>query len=71
MYGTLSEQLERLSNRFIMAHQSFIVNKIYVAGIRKNELFLTDGAVIPISRQRLKTVKSLFIDEAEKTAGEK
>lgn len=71
VYGTLSEQLERLSDRFIMTHQSFIVNKIYVAGIRQNELFVTDGTVIPISRQRLKTVKALFIDEAEKAAAEK
>lgn len=68
VYGSLSDYIQRLSDRFILTHQSFAVNKIYVAGIKKKDIFLTDGTIIPVSRNKLKEVRGFFMTEAENEA---
>lgn len=64
IYGSMYEYLERLSDSFIVAHQSFAVNKRYIMGMRQNELVLTDGTSIPISRAKRREIKELLMNEA-------
>lgn len=68
IYGSMSEYLERLSNSFVVAHQSFAVNKRYIMGMKQKELVLTDGTIIPISRSRLKEIKEILMNEAAEEA---
>ena len=50
--GNISE-LEKTFEKynFVRCHQSFIVNMRYIKGVGKEELFLTNGESIPISRR--------------------
>ena len=71
IYGSISEYLGKLSNSFFVTHQSFAVNKRYVMGMKRKELVLTGGTVIPISRSRLKEIKELLMNDAAAETGGK
>ena len=51
---------------FILTHRSFLVNLAYIKTISTNELTLKNNAVIPISRNLLKSVKQSFIEYLNK-----
>jgi DNA-binding LytR/AlgR family response regulator len=67
MYMKLSEAEEKLTNRFIRCHQSFLVNFRYIRRVGKADMELTNGAVIPVSqRKRRKVISALEeIDQSE------
>lgn len=47
--------------RFIMPHQSFVVNMQYVFQMNSTEFLLKDHTIIPISRQRTSQVKIKYL----------
>lgn len=71
IYGSMTEYLDRLSDSFVVTHQSFAVNKRYIMGMKQKKLVLADGKVIPISRSRLKEIKELLMNEAASETEEK
>ncbi|MGL5633900.1 MAG: LytR/AlgR family response regulator transcription factor [Sarcina sp.] len=50
---------------FVKPHRSYIVNCKYIEEIKKNELILKNGTIIPISRLNIKSIKEKFIDYLE------
>lgn len=55
---SLKSQEELLSNLgFVRVHSAFLINIKYVFNISKNTVTLDNGKIIPVSRQRMKTVK--------------
>lgn len=48
---------------FVRVHSAFLVNIKYVFNITNNSVTLDDGQVIPVSRQRIKTVKEALHKE--------
>lgn len=56
------EKLEKLlpKGRFIRCHAGYIVNCFYIFSINQNEIVLTTGEQIPLSRHRKKEVKTIF-----------
>lgn len=48
---------ELLNNNFIRAHNSYIVNVNYIKGITRKELIIMPNIKIPISRNKISTVK--------------
>lgn len=58
----LMEVAEQLADyEFIKPHRSYLVNCKYISSIQKNTITLTNGELIPISRNRLENIKSEFI----------
>ena len=58
----LMEIAEQISEHdFIKPHRSYLVNYKFISIIKKNELELTDGSCVPISRNRIDEVKRNFI----------
>lgn len=58
----LMEIEDRLSDfEFIKCHRSYLVNYKFIAAVKKNCVELTDGSLVPISRDRVDEVKHLFI----------
>lgn len=60
-YDTLDNLEQKLGENFIRCHRSFIVSKLYIKTISfpKNEIYLDDDSIIPISR----TYKSLLREQ--------
>ena len=48
--------------QFLLCHRAFLVNLASVRYIRRNELELTDGTVIPVSKYRFSYVKEKFME---------
>ncbi len=58
----LMEIAAQLSNYdFIKPHRSYLVNYKFISIVKKNQLELTDGSFVPISRDRIEDVKRNFI----------
>ena len=57
-------QLENLLNdrRFIQPHKSFIVNMDQVEKVMTHDFMMTDGTVIPISRNNLALAKKRYLE---------
>lgn len=49
-------------NQFLLCHRAFLVNLAAVRYIRRYELELTDGTVIPVSKHRFSFVKEKFVE---------
>ncbi len=61
-YSSLSELEKQLpSGVFARCHNSYLVNLEQVRDIRRNELILKNGAVLPIGRSYYKNFQSAFI----------
>lgn len=67
-YGTVDSVKEQLSkSRFIMPHRSYIVNYDNIVSIKKDEIKMCNGDIIPISRLKAKEVMDFqIIYEEEK-----
>lgn len=51
--GTLSEFVEQLStSKFAQPHKSYLVNLDYIDRLKKQEIIMTNGDVIPIGRSK-------------------
>lgn len=61
--GDLEKKLENLF--FIRCHTSYLVNAKYILRINKGDLKLTNGAIIPVSRLRMKKVKEVLEESFE------
>ncbi|UUX34246.1 LytR/AlgR family response regulator transcription factor [Fundicoccus culcitae] len=59
---SLTEFSKSLDHRFIQTHRSYIVNLQYVNQILTQDITLTNGMCIPLSRRKAKTVQKAFID---------
>lgn len=60
-YGRLKETAKRLSEDFIMIHQSYIVNKEYVFRYTYEMVELADGTVLTISLANRKLVRDKIL----------
>lgn len=58
-FGEVAECLG--TERFVKCHRSYLVNLQYISIVRKNEIVLDNGAVIPLSRSSVKEVNEAFI----------
>ena len=58
-YGTLSQAMEGLSDRFLRCHRSYAVNKEMIQSVRLSEglILLHDNMEVPLSRSYKKEVK--------------
>lgn len=59
---TLKEFTELVDERFISPHRSYVVNLQHVGKLLKQDVELTTGTKIPLSRRRAKDVQKAFID---------
>lgn len=58
----LAEITDKLDERFIKTHRSYVVNLEYVSRLQKNDVVLSTNETIPLSRRLAKSVQSAFID---------
>lgn len=58
----LSELEDKLSDRFIMCHKSYMVNIERIASLRREEVTMDNGAVVPVSRSRQQDFKERYYD---------
>jgi DNA-binding LytR/AlgR family response regulator len=59
--GNISAEEEKLRDyNFIRCHKGCLVNMKHIAGIRKNDFILINGAVIPISKHKKNEVLNRF-----------
>lgn len=56
---TIEEQLKKQD--FVRCHQSFLVNAKKISSVKINELTLTNGEVIPVSKRRAKETNEAFL----------
>lgn len=62
-YGKLTDIIPQLNEQiFCVVHKSFIINMRYVLQYRSDNILMTNGAEIPISRSMKKSVKNKIID---------
>ena len=61
--GTMRMYCDRLKNRgFIQIHKSYLVNFRYIYSVEKNDVKLSCGKVLPLSRKRVDEVKNKLQD---------
>ncbi len=58
----LSDMISHLPYHFAQCHRSILVNMNHVEKIVKNEIFLSNGAKLPISNTYLEDVRKTFLD---------
>lgn len=69
IYSKLSDILElRFSRRFLRIHQSFLVNTRHIAQLHYQEVILTDGTVLPISRSYQDSVRDYLMQHSQERA---
>lgn len=57
----LKDVEEQLPNTFVRCHQSFLVNMRYIRSFTAQEIELTDGRKVPVSRPRYGEAKEVFM----------
>lgn len=63
-YGKLSDVAEKLkANSFFEVHKSFIINSRYVLEYGREQVVMTNGDVIPVSRSMRERLNKLIIEE--------
>lgn len=61
-YGKLDDiQKNLLEKDFIRTHQSFLVNALKIKSIKKDNVELADGTVLPVSKSRATAVKEAYL----------
>ena len=61
--GTMKMYCDRMKNRgFILIHKSYLVNFRYIYSVEKNDVKLSCGKVLPLSRNRIDEVKNKLQD---------
>lgn len=67
MYGQINDLELILSNYdFVRTHQSFLVNLVHIEKINNYLLYLSNGAEIPVTKQRYAKVKEQYLSYKEK-----
>lgn len=59
-YGKFEDFQSQLDQRFVCCHSSFLVNMDYIGKVKKEDIILENGAIIPISRRYAKEAKEKF-----------
>lgn len=59
---SISECEKKLTDRFVKAHRSYIINLEYISSIKKYNAVLDNGGCVPISRRLYSEVNRRFID---------
>lgn len=59
-YGRLSDLAEKLPERFVQCHKSFIVNMGYIDEFGRSDVTLTTGEKIPVSQKRRSETRDAF-----------
>lgn len=62
-YGKLKEVVKRLSEDFIIIHQSYIINKEFVLRYTYEMVELVDGTILPISPANRKLVRDKLLKD--------
>jgi len=63
MLMTTNELLKQLDEQFVQVHNSYIVNIQYVKELRKNEVLLTNGVSVPMSRSFAKKTQEVIFEK--------
>ena len=59
-YSTLSKLEESLARRgFVRVHRAYLVSKRYIATVKRNEIILNNGTIIPIGGKYVDNIKLL------------
>lgn len=61
IYMKLDELEEKLGEGFLRCHHSYLVNMDYIKNFSSQEIELTDGTRIPVSRPKRKAAKKRFL----------
>ena len=62
LYKKLSDVEEDLPPEdFVRAHQSYLVNNMYIENLKRYEISLISGEKIPVSKSRYKEVQTAFM----------
>ena len=61
IYGRLKEIVKRLTDNFIMIHQSFVINKEYVLRYTYEMVELVNGTMLTISRVNRRQVRERIL----------
>ena len=61
-YGRLSDLEKELGKGFFRCHRSFLVNLSYVRNYDANDVILSDGIRVPLSRQKYSSFVRAYID---------
>ena len=57
---TMAEVMKQLPQNFVQCHRSYIVNVDKIVQIIGEEIELSNGNIIPLSRSHIKEVKKVF-----------
>ncbi|MGF3113360.1 LytR/AlgR family response regulator transcription factor [Facklamia sp. P13064] len=66
--GALARFKEDLDQRFVAPHRSYLINLNHVESIGKEEVILSSGAKVPLSRRSVKTIQKAFIEHYKGSA---
>lgn len=64
-YGKISELEQRLGGDFFKSHRSYLVNLKYITGYTSNEITLSSGEKLPLSRGRKDALMSALISDID------
>lgn len=62
-YGKISELEQRLGTDFFKSHRSYLVNLKYITGYNSNEITLSSGEKLPLSRGRKDALMGALIND--------
>lgn len=64
-YGKISELEQRLGREFFKSHRSYLVNLKYITGYNSNEITLSSGEKLPLSRGRKDALMGALINDID------
>jgi DNA-binding LytR/AlgR family response regulator len=62
IYARLDEYEDKLAKGFLRCHKSYLVNMKRIKSFNKQTIELYSNAVIPVSKNKLRTAKASFLD---------
>lgn len=64
-YGKLNDVEQKLNDSFIRIHSSILVNSVYIAQFKYNEVKMINGELLPISQSRRQYIRKKQMDRWE------
>ena len=64
-YGKLNDVEQKLNDSFIRIHSSILVNTVYIAQFKYNEVKMINGELLPISQSRRQDIRKKQMDRWE------
>lgn len=65
VHMSITEVLKAAGNRLIPVHRSYAVNNQYVSSVRRYEVVMTNGDIIPLPVKRYKEIRDILLQEHE------